>query len=191
MRPKFHQIFVRFAQVFAARPFALIEIRDGVEPQTVDAHREPEIENLLHPLVHRRVIEIQIRLMRVKAMPVIRFRDRIPGPVRGLEIFEDDPCVLVFIRRVAPDIEVAFGRAGRGAARFLEPRILIGGVIDHQLGDHLEPALMRRGQERLKILQRAVVRINIVVVGDVVAVIAQRRRIERQNPDRGHPSSWR
>ena len=74
---------------------------------------------------------------------------------------------------------------GRGAARFLEPRVLIGGVIDHQLRDHPQPALVRGREKRLKIRERSVVRIDVVVIGDVVAVIAQRRRIKGQKPDRG------
>ena len=79
--------------------------KECVEPQTVHAHAQPKIEHLLHRLVHCRIVEIQIRLMRIKAVPVIRFRDRIPRPVRSLEIFEDDARVLVFFRRIAPDVE--------------------------------------------------------------------------------------
>ena len=45
---------------------------------------------------------------------------------------------------------------------------------------------MRGREERLKILERAEVRIDVVIIGDVVAVIAQRRWIERQKPDRGN-----
>ena len=74
---------------------------------------------------------------------------------------------------------------GARAARFLEPRILIGGVIDHQLRDDAQPALVRRGEKRLEIVQRAVVRIDVVIIRDVVAIIAQRRGIKRQQPDRG------
>ncbi len=61
--------------------------------------------------------------------------------------------------------------------------MLIGGVIDHQLGDHLQPALVRLAQEGLEVAQRAVARIDLFVVRDVVAVILQGRRIEGQQPD--------
>ena len=61
--------------------------------------------------------------------------------------------------------------------------MLIAGVIDDQLGDDADPAAVRLFQERLEIGQRAVARMDGGVVGDVVAVIAQRRRIERQQPD--------
>ena len=60
-----------------------------------------------------RILEIQVGLMGIKPMPEIGFGDRIPGPVRGLEILKDDPRVAVFVRVVAPDVEVALGRSRR------------------------------------------------------------------------------
>jgi hypothetical protein len=63
---------------------------------------------------------------------------------------------------------------------------LIRSVIDHQLRDDAQPALVRRGEERLEIGERAIVRIHIVVVSDVVAIIAQGGRIKREQPDRCH-----
>ena len=42
---------------------------------------------------------------------------------------------------------------------------------------------MRLANERADVLQRAVVRIDARVVGDVVAVVDHRRRIERQQPE--------
>ena len=40
-------------------------------------------------------------------------------------------------------------------------------------------------QELLEVVQGAVGRMDVGVIGDVVAVVAQRRRIERQQPERG------
>ena len=62
--------------------------------------------------------------------------------------------------------------------------MLVGGVVDHQLGDHADAALVRCVDEALHVVQRAVVGMHAAVVGDVVAVIQQRRGIERQQPDR-------
>ena len=122
---EFNEILVGLAQIFADGSFALVEVRNGIEPQAVDAHAQPEIEHLLDRFVHGRVVEIQIGLVRIETVPVIRFRDRVPGPVRSLEVFKDDARFLVFFRRVAPDIHLTLGRTGRGPARFLEPRVLI------------------------------------------------------------------
>jgi hypothetical protein len=62
--------------------------------------------------------------------------------------------------------------------------MLIGGVVDDQLGDHLQAAAVRLGHEPAKVLQRAVVGMHVAVVGDVIAVVAQRRGIEGQQPQR-------
>ena len=45
---------------------------------------------------------------------------------------------------------------------------------------------MRLGDEALEVGERAVARMDVLVIRDVVAVVAQRRRIERQQPDRVH-----
>ncbi len=122
--------------------------------------------------------------MRIKAMPVIGLGHRIPGPVGGFEVFEDDARFLVLFLGIAPDVEIAFLAARRGAPRALKPRMLIGGVIEHQLGDHAQAAPVRFAQENFEIFERAVVRMNLGVARDVVTVVPQRRRIERQKPER-------
>ena len=124
--------------------------------------------------------------MRVEAVPEVGVGDRVPRPVRRLEVLEDDARVRVAVGRVAPDVEVALGEPGRGAARALEPRVLVRGVVQHELGDDAQAAAVRlaRGSAR-KSRERAVRRVDVGVVGDVVAVVAQRRRVERQQPERG------
>ena len=64
---------------------------------------------------HLRVVEVQVRLVRIEAMPIIGLSDRIPGPVGGFEVFEDDACFLIFLLVVTPDVEIA--RAAAGLAR--------------------------------------------------------------------------
>ena len=85
---------------------------------------------------------------------------------------------------VAPDVEIARRRAGLGAPRPLEPGMLVGGVVDDQLGDDADAAPVRLGDEAAEVAHVAVGRIDRAVVGDVVAVVAQRRGIEGQEPDR-------
>src|SRR5437870_3083454 len=62
--------------------------------------------------------------------------------------------------------------------------MLIAGVIDHQLGDDADSAMMRLAQKRFEICKRAIARMDGGVIGDVISVIAQRRGIERQEPKR-------
>ena len=54
---------------------------------------------------------------RVEAVPVVGLRHRVPGPVRRLEVLEDDARVRVALGRVAPDVEVALGGCPAGARR--------------------------------------------------------------------------
>ena len=71
---------VRLRQVLAVGAFALVEIRHGVEPHAIDAHAEPEIDDReTWPRQHRRVVEVQIGLMGIEAVPVIGLGDRVPA----------------------------------------------------------------------------------------------------------------
>jgi hypothetical protein len=63
--------------------------------------------------------------------------------------------------------------------------VLVGGVVDDQLGDDLQAAGVGLLHQALELAHRPVVGVDGGVVGDVVAVVAQRRGVERQHPDRG------
>ena len=62
--------------------------------------------------------------------------------------------------------------------------VLIGRVVDDELGDDAQLAPVCLAHEMVEIGARSVGRVDVAVVGDVVAVVAQRRRVERQEPDR-------
>src|SRR4029077_6504656 len=123
-------------------------------------------------------------LVRVESVPKVGFSDGVPGPIRKLKVFEDDACVLIFVLVIVPDVEVARAAAGFGDPRPLKPRVLVGGMIDNQLSDDPDAALVGLVEKKLEIMQGAVVRMNAVVIGDVIAVVFQRRRIEGQQPER-------
>src|SRR5205823_15030731 len=116
---------------------------------------------------------------------------------RRFKIFENDSRILVFFRGVAPDIEILVCKIVTGAGSddprgcrrdstsgFLEPRILIGSVINYEFRDDAQITLMCSVQERAEIVERAKIRVHVKIIGDVVAVIAQRGRVEWQQPDR-------
>ena len=86
----------------------------------------------------------------------------------------------VLLVGVAPDVKIAFRRAGRRLASGLKPGMLVGGVIHHQLDHDLEPAIVRGLQERLEILDGAVHRVDAEIIGDVIAVVLERRREKGQ-----------
>jgi hypothetical protein len=163
---------------------ALEEVRHGVEPQAVHAQLEPEVHRLQHRLAHRAVLEVQVGLVREEAVPVVGLGDGIPCPVGGLEVAEDDAGLGVALRVVVPDVEVARGAAPLRAPRALEPGVLVGGVVQHELRHDLETAAVRLAQEGPEVAQRSVVGVDLGVVRDVVAVVAQRRGVEGQQPER-------
>jgi hypothetical protein len=57
-------------------------------------------------------------------------------------------------------------------------------VAQHQVDQHLEAQRVRGGHERVQVGQRAEARVDVAVVGDVVAEVAHRRRKEGRDPDR-------
>ena len=161
-------------QVLAVGAVALVQVRHGVEAQAVDTHVEPVVEHVEDGRLDGGVVEVEVGLVGVEAVPVVLAGHRVPGPVRRFEVLEDDAGVGPLRGVVAPHVEVAFGRTGRGRASPLEPRVLIGGVVDHQFGDHLDVAGVRGIHEAPERAQVAVVGVDGAVVGDVVAVVAQR-----------------
>ena len=58
-----------------------------------------------------------------------------------------------------------------------------GGVVHHEVGDHAHPALVRLLDELAEVLDRPVVRVEREEVRDVVAAVAQRRLVHRQQPE--------
>jgi hypothetical protein len=68
-------------------------------------------------------------------------------------------------------------------ARLDEPRVLVGGVVDHQVHHQLHAAVVDRGQQRVEVGQRAERRLDVLVVADVVAGVVLRRPVDRGQPD--------
>src|SRR5690606_19277072 len=113
-------------------------------------------------------------------MPVIGARHGIARPARFFGVAENDARAGVGLVVVGPDVVVARGAAGTGTAGALEPRVLVGRMVDDEFGDHPQSAGMCRADERACTRDGAVVRMYAPVVCDVVAIVAARRRIEGQ-----------
>ena len=176
---------VGFRQVLVVGAVALAQIGDRIEPEAVDAGIEPALHHLHQRADHARIVEIEIRLVREEAVPVEGAGFRVPGPVRLLGVGEDDPRARIFLVGIAPDIPVARARFGIAAAGALEPVVLVGGMIDDEFGDDPQAAPLGLDDEAAEILHGPEIGIDGAVVGDVVAVVAAGRGIERQQPQRG------
>ena len=62
--------------------------------------------------------------------------------------------------------------------------MLVGGVVDDEFGHHLQSEPVRFAQHGAKIVERAVLRMDALIVGNVVAIVLERRGVERHQPDR-------
>jgi hypothetical protein len=62
--------------------------------------------------------------------------------------------------------------------------VAVGGVVHHQVEEHAHAAAVSLEQELSEIATRSEPFVDPAVVGDVVAVVAVRRRIRRGEPER-------
>jgi hypothetical protein len=65
------------------------------------------------------------------------------------------------------------------------------GVAEHLVDHHADAERMRLGQQAVEVVQGAEQRIDVAVVGDVVAEVGHRRLEERRDPDRVARRGWR
>ncbi|MNM28348.1 hypothetical protein D3C81_388620 [compost metagenome] len=174
---------VGFRQVFVVGAVTLDQVRDRVQAQTVDTHVEPIAHHRQHRFHDLRIIEIQVGLVGVETVPKVLTGHRIPGPVGFFGVEKNDPGAVVLLVVIGPHVKVPRRRTFLGLACALKPRVLIRGVVDDQFGDHSQAALVRLGDEALGIGHGPVVAVHAAILGDVIAIVAAWRRIERQEPD--------
>ncbi len=184
--PDFLQEIVGLGQVFAIGTFALEEVGYRIEPEAVDARFAPVVQNLENFFLHQRAIVVEVGLVVEKAVPVVLLRHGIPGPVGSFGIRKNNPHILILVGIVSPDVVLPLGRSFGGPPRPLKPRVLVGGVVDNQFDNNFQISVVGFFDECLQLLNVAVGRIDAVIVSNVVAVVAQRRGVERQQPDGRH-----
>ena len=90
--------------------------------------------------------------------------------------------VQLFGSLCATQYQSRFGLS-RAAARLDEPRMLVGGVVDDEVHDQPDAALVQRGHQLVELRERAEQRVDVLVVADVVAVVVHRRAVDRREPD--------
>ena len=85
---------------------------------------------------------------------------------------------------VAEQVAGPLGAARAGGERGLEPVVLVGGVVGHEVDDHLQAQLVRPFQQRVEVVDGTEDRVDVAVVGDVIAGIGLRGGVEGAEPDR-------
>ena len=161
--PEFLDNGVRFGQVLTIRALAFHQIRNGVETETVDTDLEPELHDIPHLLEDGGVVIVEIGLMAEEAMPVIRLRDGVPGPVGEFGVDEIDACASIAGVGVAPDVPVAAGVVLR-ASRFLKPGVLVRSMVQHQFNDDPDFVFMRGFEELFEIVECSIIGMDCLVV---------------------------
>jgi hypothetical protein len=157
----------------------------GVDAEAVHPAVQPEPQHLVHRLAHGRVAPVEVRLLGRVRVQVVLAGGRVEGP-RGADAREGGQPVgrRAAVRcRVAPHVEVPVGVVA-GAARLLEPRVLVRRVVRHVVEQHAQPAPVRLLDQVLGVRERAEPRVDVAVVGDVVAEVDHRRPVDRGQPDR-------
>ena len=158
-----------------ARVVAQLRVLDqrmrDVDSKAGDATVEPEAECLLELVAHTLVPPVQVGLLGEEVVQVVPAELRVLGPGRPAE--RRRPVV----RLVRPDVPVAL----RGVR---EPRMLAARVVGDEVEHDLDPARIRIGDERVEVVQRSVVGMDAVEVGDVVPPVRVRRGVDRRQPDR-------
>ena len=90
------------------------------------------------------------------------------------------------IHGIMPDIVIAVlsfpGSLGRE-----EPWVKMGGMVDDEIHYQGDAALMAAITEGFEVLERAVVRVDSLIVRDIIAVIEAGGGLDRGEPDGVHP----
>ena len=157
--------------------------RDGIHPEPGQPELQPEADDLVDLVPHQRVVDVQVGLVRVEAMHVPTPGGAVVGPDALLLAGEDHALVRVRWLLVGPDVEVAVDRMPLPC--LLEPGMVDRRVVDHEVGDHADPAFARDPHQLNQVAQRPVLLGDPVEVGDVVAVVAFGRGVDRHQPQAG------
>ncbi len=167
-------------------------VRD-VDPEAVHATVQPEPQHPFEHVADLGVAPVEVRLRGVEEVEVPLAPSvgtvRHPGPRVAAE--DRAPVVgrLVAVRTLAGTEQVArpLGRAGLAGQCCPEPGVLARGVVGHEVDDDPQPELVCGGDQRVGVGQGAEERVDVLVVGHVVAVVVLRRGVERRDPERVDP----
>ena len=142
--------------------------------------------------MHRRlqlwVVPVQVRLLREKGVEVPLAGALVEGPGFPHRPEARQPIVRrpATRRAVPPDVPVALGVVPAGA-RSDEPGMLVGGVVGDPVQDHLDSARVTIFNQPVQAFQAAKDRVDVAVVGHVVAEVGHGRGVDGREPGGLHP----
>ena len=121
-----------------------------------------------------RIGPIQLGLLAQELVVIILPPRRLVSPGRAAKHRQPVARRRAIGARIDPDVPIGLGARAAGAALGKE-RVLVGTMVQHLINDHLKTQLMGAHNQRVKILQRAKHRINIGVVGHIIAHVEHGR----------------
>ena len=166
------------------------ERRGHVHAEAVCTQREPElhdVDKLLLGCAAVRVIhwKLPTRIVDLREAVVecrLAIEEILHVHPVALAIASDAASFVVFQPVVRPDIAVCI-LIFLWQSGFLKPLVFQRGMPRDQIDNDLDAVFMRSRAERGEILIRAVARRDLVKIGDIIARVAERRFIERIQPD--------
>ncbi len=179
-----HPLLRRLGRVVAQLCVVEAEV-DRIQAEAIHAAVQPEAHIVQGGLLHVRVMEVQVRLVDQEVVQVVLLAARLPLPGAAAE--QRQPVVGrgAILARVGPDVPVGL-RVAAVLAALAEPGMLDRRVAQHLVDHHLQAQAVGLGQQAVEVVQAAEQRINVAVIGDVVAEVGHRRPEERRDPDRIH-----
>ena len=153
-----------------APPRVLHEVPQHVDAKAVDAAVEPEAQHAVHRGAHRGVAPVEVGLLLQEGVVVVLAGALVERPGAAAEVAQPVVGRAAAGRRIAPEVPVAPRVVARGAA-FAEPGMLRRGVVGHEVEDQLHAARVQVGEQRVEVGERAELRRDAAVVGDVVAAV--------------------
>ena len=147
---------------------------DRVDAEAVDSAVEPEASDVQQRVLHRRIVDVEIGLLRQEVVHIILAASGVPGP-RGAAEHR-----LPVVRRrtirlgVGPDVPIGLLVVAARAA-LPEPFMLVGAVGIDLVDDDLEAEPVRALDQGGEIAKRSEHRIDRAKIGDVVAEVAHGR----------------
>jgi len=179
-----HALVRRLGRVIAQLRVVEAEV-DRIQAEAVHAAVQPEPHIVQGGLLHIRVMEVQVRLVDQKVVQVVLLTARLPLPGAATE--QRQPVVGrgAVLARVGPDVPVGL-RIAAVLAALAEPGVLDRGMAQHLVDHHLQAQAMGLGQQAVEVIQVAEQRVDVAVVGDVVAEVGHGGLEERRDPDCVH-----
>ena len=163
-----------------------------IHAETVDPEVEPVPQDVVETLLDQVGVPVEVGLVDVEQVEVPLFRGAVGAlqPRPSLTAEQRPPVVWRQLTAGAPavadQVALPLRGAGFGRDRGLEPFVGIRGVVRYQVDDHPQAQRVGLLDQSVGVGSGTEQRIDLTVVGDVVASVGHGGAVERAQPHRVH-----